>query len=167
MPLQKLQDLFVAQLHELHAGEAAGIEALRTLQGVTSHPRLLRALQAHEAESEAHAERLEGIFEELGITPRRGGSQGMKGLCADCLELARLARVEPHVRDAAVIAAAQRIEHDEMAGYGCARTWAKLLGHRTIASTLQRSLNEEGRFDAKLSRLADAMNRAAMEPALA
>ncbi len=91
----------------------------------------------------------------------------MKGLCADCLELARLARVEPHVRDAAVIAAAQRIEHDEMAGYGCARTWAKLLGHRTIASTLQRSLNEEGRFDAKLSRLADAMNRAAMEPALA
>ena len=91
----------------------------------------------------------------------------MKGLCADCLELARLARVEPHVRDAAVIAAAQRIEHDEMAGYGCARTWAKLLGHRTIASTLQRSLNEEGRFDAKLSRLADAMNRAALEPALA
>jgi ferritin-like metal-binding protein YciE len=91
----------------------------------------------------------------------------MKGLCADCLELARLARVEPHVRDAAVIAAAQRIEHDEMAGYGCARTWAKLLGHRTIASNLQRSLNEEGRFDAKLSRLADAMNRAALEPALA
>jgi ferritin-like metal-binding protein YciE len=163
MPRQKLQDLFVAQLHELHAG----IEALRALQRVTSHPRLLRALQAHEAESEAHAERLEGIFEELGITPRRGGSKGMKGLCADCLELARLARVEPHVRDAAVIAAAQRIEHDEMAGHGCARTWAKLLGHRTIASTLQRSLNEEGRFDAKLSRLADAMNRAAMEPALA
>jgi ferritin-like metal-binding protein YciE len=54
-----------------------------------------------------------------------------------------------------------------MAGYGCARTWAKLLGHRTIASNLQRSLNEEGRFDAKLSRLADAMNRAALEPALA
>jgi ferritin-like metal-binding protein YciE len=167
MPLQKLQDLLVAQLNELHAGEAAGIEALRTLQGVTSDPRLARALRAHEAESEVHATRLEEVFEELGITPRRGGSQGMKGLCADCLELARLARVEPHVRDAAVIAMAQRIEHDEMAGYGCARTWAKLLGHRTIASVLQRSLNEEGRFDAKLSRLADAMNRAAMEPALA
>ena len=167
MPLQKLKDLFITQLHELHAGEAAEVEALRTLQGVTSHPRLLRALKAHEAEAEDHATRLEGIFEELGITPRRGGSQGMKGLCADCLDLARLARVEPHVRDAAVIAAAQRIEHDEMAGYGCARTWAKLLGHRTIASNLQRSLNEEGRFDAKLSRLADAMNRAALEPALA
>jgi ferritin-like metal-binding protein YciE len=167
MPLQTLHDLLIAQLNELHAGESACIEALRTLQGVTTSPRLLRVLKAHEAESEEHAARLEGIFEELGITPRRGGSQGMKGLCADCLELARLARVEPHVRDAAVIAAAQRIEHDEMAGYGCARTWAKLLGHRTIASNLQRSLNEEGRFDAKLSRLADAMNRAALEPALA
>jgi len=167
MPLQKLHDLFIGQLNELPAGGAAGIEALRTLQGVTSNPRLLRALRAHEAESEDHAARLEGIFEELGITPRRGGSQGMKGLCADCLDLARLARVEPHVRDAAVIAVAQHIEHDEMAGYGCARTWAKLLGHRTIASTLQRTLNEEGRFDSKLSRLADAMNRAALEPALA
>ena len=91
----------------------------------------------------------------------------MKGLCADCLDLARLARVEPHVRDAAVIAVAQHLEHDEIAGYGCARTWARLLGHRTIASTLQHTLNEEGRFDAKLSRLADALNRAALEPALA
>jgi ferritin-like metal-binding protein YciE len=167
MPLQTLRDLLVEQLNELHAGEAAGIEALRTLQGVTTNPRLLRALQAHEAESEAHAARLEGIFDELGITPRRGGSQGMKGLCADCLELARLARVEPHVRDAAVIAVAQHIEHDEIAGYGCARTWARLLGHRTIATALQRTLNEEGRFDARLTRLADALNKAAVEPALA
>ena len=167
MPLQKLKDLFITQLHELHAGEAAEVEALRTLQCVTSHPRLLRALKAHEAEAEDHATRLEGIFEELGITPRRGGSQGMKGLCADCLDLARLARVEPHVRDAAVIAAVQHLQHDEIAGYGCARTWARLLGHRTVAGTLQRTLNEEGRFDARLSRIADALNRAALEPALA
>lgn len=91
----------------------------------------------------------------------------MKGLCADCLDLARLARVEPHVRDAAVIAAVQHLQHDEIAGYGCARTWARLLGHRSIAGMLQRTLNEEGRFDARLSRIADALNRAALEPALA
>lgn len=167
MPLQNLNDLCIAQLNELLAGEAAGIEALRTLQGVASSPRLVRTLKAHEAESQDHADRLEAIFEELGVAPRRGASQGMKGLCADCLELARLARVEPHVRDAATIAVAQHIEHDEIAGYGCARTWAKLLGHRSIASTLQRTLTEERRFDSRLSKIADALNRAALEPAAA
>ena len=167
MPLQNLHDLLVAQLHELLAGEAASIEALRTLQGVAASPRLARALQAHEAESERHAERLEGIFEELEVTPKRSGSQGMKGLCADCLELARLPRAEPHVRDAAVIAVAQHLEHDEIAGYGCARTWAKLLGHRTVASALQKTLDEESRMDARLSRIAEALNRAALEPAMA
>lgn len=167
MPLRTLHDLLIAELNELLAGEAASIEALRTLQGVASSPRLVRALQAHEAESERHAERLEEIFEELGVTPRRSGSQGMKGLCADCLELARLPRVEPHVRDAAVIAVAQHLEHDEIAGYGCARTWARLLGHRTVATTLQKTLDEECRVDARLTRLADALNRAAIEPAMA
>jgi ferritin-like metal-binding protein YciE len=167
MPLQTLNELFIAQLNELLAGEAACIDAYRTLQGVTTSPRLSRSLKAHEAESQDHADRLEAIFEELGVTPRRGASQGMKGLCADCLELARLARVEPHVRDAAVIAVAQHLEHDEIAGYGCARTWAKLLGHRSIASTLQRTLVEERRCDTRLSKIADALNRAALEPATA
>ena len=167
MPLQNLNDLFIAQLNELLAGEAVGIEALRTLEGIASAPRLARVLKAHEAESQDHADRLEAIFEELGVTPRRGASQGMKGLCADCLELSRLARAEPHVRDAAAIAVVQHLEHDEIAGYGCARAWAKLLGHRSIASTLQRTLNEERRMDTRLSKIADALNRVALEPATA
>ena len=67
-------------------------------------------------------------------------------------------------RDAALIAVAQHLEHDEIAGYGCARTWASLLGHRGVASALQRTLNEERRVDERLTRLAESLNRAAVEP---
>ena len=71
---------------------------------------------------------------------------------------------DSHVRDAALIAAAQHLEHDEIAGYGCARTWAQMLGHESASVLLQRSLDEERAADARLSRLAEALNRAALQP---
>jgi ferritin-like metal-binding protein YciE len=85
----------------------------------------------------------------------------MKGLCQDCLRLANMSKAEPHVRDAALIAVAQHVEHDEIAGYGCARTWAGLLGYDQAASRLQQTLAEERKADAELSRLAERLNKAA------
>lgn len=165
MPMQTLHDLFLEQLNELFAGEAASIQAMQALRRAASNPRLARLFEAHERESEKHAARLEDVFDTLQVVPRKAGSHALKGLCDDCVEWARMSGAEPHVRDAALIAAAQHLEHDEIAGYGCARTWAKLLGHRSIASTLQRTLAEERRMDARLSKIADALNRVALEPA--
>ena len=89
----------------------------------------------------------------------------MKGLARDCLELAKESRAAPHVRDAAIIAGVQHIEHDEIAGYGCARTWAAVLGHEDAAAKLQLTLDEERRADAELSRIAQQVNREAMATA--
>ena len=124
MPMQTLHDLFIEQLNELFAGEAASIQAMQALRRAASNPRLAKLLEAHERESEKHAARLEDIFDSLEVVPRRAGSHTLKGLCDDCVEWAGMSGAEPHVRDAALIAAAQHLEHDEIAGYGCARTWA-------------------------------------------
>lgn len=91
----------------------------------------------------------------------------MRGLAHDCMKLAVDSEAEPHVRDAALIAAAQHVEHDKIAGYGCARTWAGLLGHKIAAGMLQTTLDEEKAADRRLSQLAETLNAAAAEPALA
>ena len=142
------------------ASAAAAAEATASAEAEA----ILERLEAHERESEKHAARLEDIFDSLEVAPRRAGSHTLKGLCDDCVEWASMSGAEPHVRDAALIAAAQHLEHDEIAGYGCARTWASLLGHRGVASALQRTLNEERRVDERLTRLAESLNRAAVEP---
>ena len=164
MPMQTLHDLFIEQLNELFAGEAASIQAMQALRRAASNQRLARLFESHERESERHAARLEDIFDSLEVVPRRSGTHALKGLCDDCVAWADLSGADPHVRDAALIAAAQHLEHDEIAGYGCARTWASLLGHRGVASALQRILNEERRVDERLTRLAESLNRAAVEP---
>ena len=74
------------------------------------------------------------------------------------------AQLGEQVRDAAIIAALQRLEHDEIAGYGCARTWASLLGYTTAASELLKTLTEERRFDEGLTRVAETLNKSALEP---
>jgi ferritin-like metal-binding protein YciE len=162
--MQTLHDLFIGQLNELFAGEAASIQAMQALRRAASNPRLAKLLEAHERESEKHAARLEDIFDSLEVVPRRAGSHTLKGLCDDCVEWASMSGAEPHVRDAALIAAAQHLEHDEIAGYGCARTWASLLGFTTSASEMLKTLTEERRFDESLTRIAETLNKSALEP---
>jgi ferritin-like metal-binding protein YciE len=137
---------------------------LTKLAGAASSPKLAEALRAHADETKQHIARLERVFGEIGGKPRKLETHGCKGLLEDCGEIAGRGRIDPHVRDAALIAVVQRLEHDEMAGYGCARTWASLLGHATAASELLKTLTEERRCDENLSRIAETLNKAALEP---
>jgi ferritin-like metal-binding protein YciE len=117
-------------------------------------PRLKQAFEAHLAETEEHVTRLEQAYEALGLRPGRHKCEGMEGLLKEGAELIESGS-PPDVLDAALIGAAQRVEHYEMASYGCARTHARLLGHEDVVQLLQRTLDEEGDADRKLTRLAE------------
>lgn len=163
--MHSLKDLLVEQLQELHASETHSQAILTRLASAASSPKLVDALRAHLEETKQQVSRLERVFGEIGTKPKRLETHGSKGILEDCAEIASRAKIDPHVRDAAIIAAVQRLEHDEMAGYGCARTWAMLLGHTSAASELLKTLTEERRCDEGLSKIAESLNKAALEPA--
>jgi ferritin-like metal-binding protein YciE len=167
MSLHTLRDLLIEQLNELEAAENHRLKVLPRLENAANSPELATLLRKECDQSQHRLVRLDSAFSDLGIRPRRVETQGMKGLLADCLRLAQDKSAEPHVRDAAVIAAAQHVSHDQIAGYGCARTWSNLLGCTQSANLLQKSLDEEKDADASLSRLAGKINQAALEPAAA
>lgn len=162
--MKSLKDLLVEQINELHAAEAHSESVLAKLAAASSSPKLGEAIRAHIDESKQHLARLDRVFGELGIKPKKIETHGSKGLLEDCTSLAGRSKIDPHVRDAAIIAALQRVEHDEIAGYGCARTWASLLGYTTAASELLKTLTEERRFDEGLTRVAESLNKSALEP---
>jgi ferritin-like metal-binding protein YciE len=115
---------------------------------------LRNAFQEHLQQTEGHVERLEEIFDRFGAKAKGKKCQAMEGLLEEGKEVMSM-DAEPHVRDAALIAAAQRVEHYEMAGYGCARTFARLLGDAESADLLQQTLDEEGGTDKKLTQIAE------------
>ncbi len=162
--MKSLKDLLVEQLTDLHATESHAESVLAKLAGVVASPKLAEAIRGHIDESKHHLYRLDRVFGELGVKPKRIDTHGSKGLLADCVAIAARTKVEPHVRDAAIIASLQRLEHDEIAGYGCARTWASLLGYSPAATELLKTLTEERRFDESLTRIAETLNRTALEP---
>ena len=167
MSLHTLHDLLVRELSLLSSAAKQSLPVLERMQRCADSARLARLLRAHADETREQIARLDRIFVELETRPRNGTTGGMRGLRQDCIELASQADVDAHVRDAALIAGAQHLEHDEIAAYGCARTWARLLGLRQVGSLLQKSLDEEHAMDGKLSKLAEAVNRLAVEPELA
>ena len=122
-----------------------------------SSPELKRAFQEHLRQTEGQVERLEQCFEQLDTEAEGNECKGMKGLLEEGEDLMD-EDAEPEVLDAGLIAAAQRVEHYEIAGYGCARTYAQLLGLKEVASSLQQTLNEEKETDQKLTELAESIN---------
>lgn len=164
MTMHTMKDLLVRQLNELYAGEQHCGELLTTLAKKASNRALADLLRSHGKETQEHLRRLDAVFAEIGAKPHAGRAEteSMKGIARDCLELAKAPRTEAHVRDAAIIAGVQHLEHDEMAGYGCARTWAALLGNEAAAGKLQQTLDEERTADADLSRIAQQVNHDAM-----
>lgn len=123
-------------------------------QAATS-PALQKAIKDHLAVTEMQAKRLEEIFESLSISSRGPKCAAMEGLIEEGAELIK-EDAEPNVRDAGIIGAAQRVEHYEIAGYGVARTFARLLGHEQIAKQLQQTLDEEAETDKSLTELAES-----------
>ena len=154
MALESLQELYLEQLRDLHSAERQIIDALPKMIEKTSHPELRRGFELHLRQTEEQLRRLEEIGRRIGKDLGGHKCKGMEGLLEEGEELMK-ERADSDVLDAALIAAAQRVEHYEMAGYGCARTYARLLGLEDDAKTLQRTLNEEGETDHKLTELAE------------
>ncbi|HZA34022.1 MAG TPA: ferritin-like domain-containing protein, partial [Vicinamibacterales bacterium] len=160
-----LQSLFVQELRDLLDAEKQLVRTLPRMARMATAPTLSSALREHLEETRGHVSRLEQALESLGLRASSKKCVGMQGLIEDGEETIEEAEDGP-VRDAALIGAAQRTEHYEMAGYGTARTFATLLGHAGIASVLESTLNEEKAADAKLTTIAEAMvnPEAAAEP---
>jgi ferritin-like metal-binding protein YciE len=154
MKLESLQDLYVEELKDLYSAETQLLKALPKMAKAASSPELRTAFEDHLEQTRDQLERLETIFKKLGISPKGKKCKAMEGLIEEGSEL-MAEQAAPAVMDAALIAAAQRVEHYEMAGYGCVRTFARLLGYKEAADLLQTTLQEEGTADKKLSKLAE------------
>ena len=165
MALKTLKDLYVSELKDLYNAEHQLLKALPKMAKTAASPALAKAFTDHLAETEHQIERLETIFAELEIGPKGKKCKAMEGLLEEGKEV-MAEDSDPSVKDAALISAAQRVEHYEMAGYGCVRTFARLLGFDDAADLLQETLDEEGTADKKLTELAESViNVEALESA--
>lgn len=153
---ESLQKLYVEQLRDLFSAESQILDALPAMTKATKHAELKRAFQEHYQQTEQQVQRLQRIFDELGEKPEGHTCKGMQGLIAEGDDTIK-EYTDSDVLDAALIAAAQRVEHYEMAGYGCARTYAHILGLTEQAALLQRTLDEEGDTDERLTDLAESV----------
>ncbi|MDB5293864.1 MAG: hypothetical protein JWL69_5105 [Phycisphaerales bacterium] len=151
---QNLNDFFIHEIEGLYDAEKRLTDALPKMAEAASDAQLKSAFQMHLGQTEEHVRRLENIFAQLGYEPKRETSEAMKGIISEGDEIAS-AKGDPSVRDAGLITAGQRAEHYEIASYGSARTHARHLGFNDIAQTLQKTLNEEGETDKKLTDLAE------------
>ena len=154
MALESLQDLYIEQLRDLYSAERQIIEALPKMIKAASHPELRQGFELHLTQTKEHLGRLEQIGQRSKQKLDGHHCKGMEGLLEEGAELMK-ERADSDVLDAALISAAQRVEHYEMAGYGCARTYARLLGLEDDAKLLQRTLDEEGKTDHQLTALAE------------
>src|SRR5438105_10054894 len=155
MKLQSLHDLFVAELRDLYSAENQIIKALPKLAKTASAPELQTAFEEHLEQTHGHVERLEQIAKRLGVTLKGKKCKAVEGLIEEGKEVMS-EDAEAVVMDAALIAAAQKVEHYEMAGYGCVRTWAQHLGDEESVDLLQKTLDEEGETDKRLTELAES-----------
>jgi ferritin-like metal-binding protein YciE len=150
-----LEDLFVNQIEDLYDAENRLTKALPKMADAASSSSLKQAFQSHLTETEGHVSRLETIFREVNVEPKRETCQAMKGLISEGEDMVD-ATGDSAVKDAALIAAAQRVEHYEISGYGTARTIAQQLGLTDVATLLQQTLNEEKAADQKLNTIAES-----------
>jgi ferritin-like metal-binding protein YciE len=150
-----LNDLFVQQLKDLYDGEMQLTEALPLMADAATSSQLKNAFQTHFRETQGHVQRLEQVFRAINQEPERESCPAMKGMIKEGNDAIK-AKGDPNVRDAALIAAAQRVEHYEMAGYGTVRTFAQQLGRDDLAQILQQTLEEEGAADKKLTSIAES-----------
>ena len=155
MEIDSLQKLYMEELKDLYSAEKQLVQALPRMAKKASNPQLRAAFEEHLEVTKKQVERLDQIFERLERSPRGKKCKGMEGLIEEAKEMMQ-EDMEPEVLDAALIAAAQKVEHYEIAGYGTVRTYARLLGEEEDARLLQQTLDEEGETDKKLTQLAES-----------
>ncbi len=155
MKLDSFKDLYIEELRDLYDAEHQLLKGLPAVAEAAVLPELKQAFASHIEQTKTHIERLENIFQSLGTNPGGNPCKTMTGLLAECNDLIKEERkADPGVLDAALIAATQKIEHFEIAGYGCTRTFAEILGEQDAAKLLQLSLTEEGETNKLLNSLA-------------
>ncbi|MCE9531527.1 MAG: ferritin-like domain-containing protein [Planctomycetes bacterium] len=164
MKMKSLHDLYVDELKDLYNAEHQLLKALPKMAKAASAPELQEAFTSHLEETRGQVERLEQIFLKLDESPKGKKCKAMEGLLEEGKDVME-EDMETSVKDAALIAAAQRVEHYEMAGYGCVRTFAQLLGYDEAVELLQETLDEEGAADKKLTELAETVINIAAENA--
>jgi len=153
MKIKTMEDLFIHELRDLYHAEKQLTKALPKMAKAATDEELRTAFEEHLEETQNQVARLEQIFSELDIPSRGVKCAAMEGLVEEGQEAIKEIE-EDEVRDAALIAAAQRVEHYEIAGYGCAKTFAERLGHDNVAQLLQETLDEEHAADQKLNEIA-------------
>jgi ferritin-like metal-binding protein YciE len=151
--LDSIDNLLMHELSDIYSAEQQLAKALPKMAEGAANADLKAAIEDHLAETEAQIERLEQIFEMLEEEPEAEVCDAMKGLLDEGKKVLRK-KGDEAVKDAAIIGAAQRVEHYEIAAYGCARTYAELLGHEEVVDLLQQTLDEEKAADSKLNELA-------------
>lgn len=167
MKFETMEDLFLGQIEDLYDAEKRLVKALPKMADATTSPQLRQAIESHLRETEGHVSRLEKIFGEIGKKPKAQACAAMKGLIDEGDQVVSDIEESP-LRDAGIIAAANRVEHYEIAAYGSARAFAEILGLTKAASLLDQTLKEEKAADAKLTKLAESMiNEEALRTPLA
>ncbi len=158
MKLQSLNDLLIKELQDLYDAENLIIKALPKMAEKASSPELRSGLNQHLEQTRGQVRRLDQIFDQLRDIDRKDGKcKGIEGIIKEGEDLLKK-DAEPEVRDAGIIASAQKVEHYEIASYGTVRTYANLLGRQDWARLLEETENEEKETDRKLNQLASHLN---------
>jgi ferritin-like metal-binding protein YciE len=157
MPDEGLRELYIDELKDLYSAENQLVKALPKMAKAASSDELRRGFEKHLEQTKGHVQRLEEIFQALGESPKGKTCKGMQGLIEEGSE-ATEEDYEGNVMDAALIGAAQRVEHYEIAGYGTVRSMAETLGESNHVSLLEKTLEEEKETDQKLTELAKQIN---------
>jgi ferritin-like metal-binding protein YciE len=159
--LTTLRDLLIEELKDLYDAENQLVKALPKVVRAASSTQLKEAIQGHLEETRGHVKRLEQAFKHLGESATGSHCDAMEGLLEEGEDIME-EEGEESVVDAGIIAAAQKIEHYEIAGYGCVSTWAESIGESEVADLLNQTLDEEKEADTKLTEIAEtAVNEAA------
>lgn len=159
--MKNLEDLFIHTLQDLYDAEKQITKALPLMAEKAKARELKQSFKDHLKMTERQIERLEQVFGEMNMKPKGTHCKGMEGLIKEGEDVMK-EDMDPAVMDAALIAAAQKVEHYEIAGYGTARAFAQALGHQNIAKLLDLTADEEGKTDKLLSTIAEAhINRRA------
>jgi len=164
MPVKSLQDLLIDELKDIYSAEKQITRALPKMAKAAKSPELKQAFETHLEETKGQIERLDEIFETLGKKATGKTCHGMQGLVEEGSEMIEELE-KSDVRDAALISAAQRVEHYEIAAYGTVREYAKILGQKNMVKLLEETLEEEKATDEKLNSLSSQINSSAMQAA--
>ncbi len=160
--MNQLQEVFLEELADAYSAESQLVKALPKMAKVALAQELKDAFTAHLGETENHVKRLKQIFALFNETPHEKKCKGMEGLIAEGKEVISEHEGSSAI-DAALICAAQKVEHYEIAAYGCLRTWAKILDNDQAVNLLQQTLDEEEAADDKLNQIAERSNQVAIE----